>query len=133
MSSILIKNATIVNEGKIFKGDVLIIDELISAIGNADEMKIPAITETIDATGLLLLPGIIDDQVHFREPGLTHKGDIQSETRAAVAGGVTSFMEMPNTVPQTVTIEGSERKIQTGFRKITYQLFIPDRCHQRQP
>jgi len=69
MSSILIKNATIVNEGKSFKGDLLIINELISAIGNADEMNIPSGTETIDATGLLLLPGIIDDQVHFREPG----------------------------------------------------------------
>jgi dihydroorotase len=105
MSSILIKNATIVNEGKSFRNDLLIIDELITAIGSPDPVNIPYGTQIIDATGLLLLPGVIDDQVHFREPGLTHKGDIYSESRAAVAGGVTSFMDMPNTVPQTVTVE----------------------------
>jgi dihydroorotase len=126
MSNILIKNATIVNEGKSFKGDLLIINELISAIGNADEMNLPSVKETIDATGLLLLPGIIDDQVHFREPGLTHKGDILSETRAAVAGGVTSFMEMPNTVPQTVTIEALNEKYRLGSEKslINYSFLI---------
>ena len=106
MSSILIKNAIIVNEGKAFRGDLLIIDELISAIGLSDEMDIPNGTRIIDATGFLLLPGIIDDQVHFREPGLTHKGDIFSESRAAVSGGITSFMDMPNTIPQTVSLEG---------------------------
>lgn len=126
MSSILIKNATIVNEGKSSKGDLLITDELISAIGYEDEMKIPDATEVIDATGLLLLPGIIDDQVHFREPGLTHKGDINSETRAAVAGGVTSFMEMPNTIPQTVTIAALNEKYKLGSEKslINYSFLI---------
>jgi dihydroorotase len=105
MNSILIKNTTIINEGRTFRSDLLIKDELISAIGAFQQMNVPAGTKIIDATGLLLIPGVIDDQVHFREPGLTHKGDIFSESRAAVAGGVTSFMDMPNTNPQTVTIE----------------------------
>ncbi len=86
-------------------GDLLIKDEIIASIGSFDKFNIPPGTKIIDAKGLLLLPGIIDDQVHFREPGLTHKGDIYSESRAAVAGGVTSFMDMPNTNPQTVTID----------------------------
>ena len=117
MSDILIKNATIVSEGKIFRNDLLIKGELISAIGSSDDWKIPDGTKTIDAEGLLLLPGIIDDQVHFREPGLTQKGDILSESRAAVAGGVTSFMDMPNTVPQTVTIEALNEKYRLGSEK----------------
>lgn len=126
MSSILIKNATIINEGRSFHSDLLIADEVISAIGNADEMRIPDATKTIDAKGLLLLPGIIDDQVHFREPGLTHKGDILSETRAAAAGGVTSFMEMPNTIPQTVTIDALNNKYILGSEKslINYSFLI---------
>ncbi len=126
MSNLLIKNATIINEGKSSKGDLLIIDELISAIGSADEMQIPGNTTIIDATGLLLFPGIIDDQVHFREPGLTHKGDILSETRAAVSGGVTSFMEMPNTIPQTVTFETLNEKYKLGSEKslINYSFLI---------
>jgi dihydroorotase len=114
MSSILIKNATIVNEGKTFSSDLLIKDEIISTIGPADQMEIPSGTRTIDATGLMLIPGIIDDQVHFREPGLTHKGDINSESRAAVAGGVTSFMDMPNTNPQTVSIDSLNDKYRIG-------------------
>jgi dihydroorotase len=114
MSSILIKNARIVNEGKILRKDLLIKDELISAIGSSGEWKIPSGTIEIDAGRLLLLPGIIDDQVHFREPGLTHKGDIFSESRAAAAGGITSFMDMPNTVPQTVTIEALDEKYRLG-------------------
>lgn len=114
MSSILIKNATIVNEGRSFQGDLLIINEIISAIGTQVEMNIPSGTKIIDAKGLLLLPGIIDDQVHFREPGLTHKGDIYSESRAAVAGGVTSFMEMPNTNPQTISIKILNEKYALG-------------------
>ena len=114
MSSILIKNATIINEGRSFKSDLLIKDELISAIGYFDQINIPASTEIIDATGLLLLPGVIDDQVHFREPGLTHKGDIYSESRAAVAGGVTSFMDMPNTNPQTVSVKALNEKYIIG-------------------
>ena len=114
MSSILIKNATIINEGKTFRSDLLIKDELISSIGSNDQINIPSGTKIIDATGLLLIPGVIDDQVHFREPGLTYKGDIYSESRAAVAGGVTSFMDMPNTNPQTVTINLLNEKYQIG-------------------
>jgi dihydroorotase len=114
MSAILIKNAILVNEGRTFHSDLLIIDELISAIGVSDEMIIPASAKIIDATGLLLIPGVIDDQVHFREPGLTHKGDIHTESRAAVAGGVTSFMDMPNTNPQTVSVEILNQKYIIG-------------------
>src|SRR5674476_251772 len=114
MSSILIKNATIINEGRSFRNDLLIKDELISSIGSADEFTIPSRTTIIDAKGLLLMPGVIDDQVHFREPGLTHKGDIYSESRAAVAGGVTSFMDMPNTNPQTITIDILNEKYRIG-------------------
>jgi dihydroorotase len=105
MSSILIQNATIINDGRSSRNDLLIKDELISAIGPQISNNIPDGAQIIDATGLLLVPGVIDDQVHFREPGLTHKGDIHSESRAAIAGGVTSFMDMPNTNPQTVTID----------------------------
>ena len=90
MSNTLIKSATIINEGRRFVSDLLIKDEDIFAIGNSDEMEIPAGTKIIDASGMLLLPGIIDDQVHFRQPGLTHKGDIYSESRAAAAGGIVS-------------------------------------------
>ena len=85
MNSIYIKNASIVNEGRTFKGDVLIKEELISDIGSIDKSVVPDGARVINADGLLLLPGIIDDQVHFREPGLTHKGDILSESRAAVS------------------------------------------------
>ncbi|MDN3582687.1 dihydroorotase [Mucilaginibacter flavus] len=102
MSTILIKSATVVNENKQFIADVLIKDGLIERIdANIDAHA----DETINAEGLHLLPGLIDDQVHFREPGLTYKADIHSESRAAVAGGITSFMEMPNTVPNTLTQE----------------------------
>jgi len=114
MSSILIKNATIINEGRTYRNDVLVVNELISAIGSSDYINIPSGTKIIDAKGLLLIPGVIDDQVHFREPGLTHKGDINSESRAAVAGGVTSFMDMPNTNPQTVTIDILNEKYRIG-------------------
>jgi dihydroorotase len=114
MNSILIKNATIINEGKSFQSDLFIIDELISSIGSIDHAKIPAGTKIIDAKGMLLIPGIIDDQVHFREPGLTYKGDIYSESRAAVAGGVTSFMDMPNTNPQTVSVKILNEKYKIG-------------------
>ncbi len=126
MNSILISNATIINEGKIFKGDLLIKDELISAIGAPGQVKAPPGAKQIDASGLLLIPGVIDDQVHFREPGLTHKGDIFSETRAAAAGGITSFMDMPNTVPQTVTIDALNDKYILGSEKslINYSFYI---------
>jgi dihydroorotase len=114
MSTTLIRNATVVNEGKTFRGDVLIKEEIISAIGAPGQVKPPEGADTIDATGLLLLPGVIDDQVHFREPGLTHKGDIFTESRAAAAGGITSFMDMPNTLPQTITIKDLNEKYRLG-------------------
>lgn len=101
----LIKNATIVNEGSRFQAHLVVSGGLIQAIV-PQEVEIPESVqhfEIIDASGLFLLPGMIDDQVHFREPGLTYKGDIFSESRAAVAGGITSFMEMPNTNPNTLT------------------------------
>ncbi|MCL9806040.1 dihydroorotase [Flavobacterium amniphilum] len=110
MSSILIKNAKIVNEGKITEGEVLIENEFITQIGN--NLNIPENCKIIDAEGNYLMPGAIDDQVHFREPGLTHKGNIASESRAAVAGGITSFIEQPNTVPNAVTQEILEQKYQ---------------------
>ena len=106
---ILIKNAQIVNEGKIYKSDELIEDKIIKEI--AAEITIEA-EQIIDAKGLYLLPGVIDDQVHFREPGLTHKANIYTESKAAVAGGITSFMEMPNTNPQALTQELLEGKYQ---------------------
>ena len=102
MSSILIKSATIVNENKQFIADVFIKDGFIEQINNQINKNAD---QVINAEGLYLFPGCIDDQVHFREPGLTYKADIHSESRAAVAGGITSFMEMPNTVPNTLTQE----------------------------
>jgi dihydroorotase len=102
MSTILIKQATIVNENRQFVADLLVKDGLIERIDTTIDAQAD---EVINAEGLHLLPGCIDDQVHFREPGLTHKADIYTESRAAVAGGITSFMEMPNTVPNTLTQE----------------------------
>ena len=107
MGRVLIKNVNIVNENKVFESDILLDGEYIvkidSAIGDSE-------AKVIDARGRYLLPGLIDDQVHFREPGLTHKGDIASESRAAIAGGITTYMEQPNTIPQTTTIDKLEEK-----------------------
>ncbi|MDD2285710.1 MAG: dihydroorotase [Paludibacter sp.] len=115
---LLIKNATIINDGKRFTGSVLLDGELISAvISGSDIPEDVHADEVIDATGLWLIPGVIDDQVHFREPGLIHKADIATESMAAVAGGVTSFMEMPNTMPLTTTIEALENKYKLGAEK----------------
>ena len=111
MNRILIKNAKIVNEGSIFEGDVLIENDLIVEVADSISLK-SSDCKVIDAEGNYLIPGAIDDQVHFREPGLTHKGDIESESRAAVAGGITSFIEQPNTVPNAVTQEILEEKYQ---------------------
>ena len=105
----LIKNATIVNEGNVFLGDVLIENEIIKTISSTSITPPPS-SIIIDAKGKYLVPGVIDDQVHFREPGLTHKGTIYTEARAAVAGGITSFMDMPNTVPNTLTQALLEQK-----------------------
>ena len=108
----IIHNAEIINEGKRFIGYVVIDNEIISKVGESAPLQalISECDEAIDAQGMLLLPGAIDDQVHFREPGLTHKADIESESHAAVAGGVTSFMDMPNTKPATTTVELLEQK-----------------------
>jgi dihydroorotase len=106
--SILIKNATIVNENNTFKGDVLIENKIITKISS--EIKVTENVEIIDAEGKFLIPGFIDDQVHFREPGLTHKANIATESRAAIAGGITTFIEMPNTVPQATTQDLLEAK-----------------------
>lgn len=105
----LIKNAKIVNEGLIFEGDILIEGEFIKEISTSISAK-SSQDVIIDVEGSYVFPGVIDDQVHFREPGLTHKATIETESRAAVAGGITSFIEMPNTVPQATTIERLEEK-----------------------
>lgn len=108
MTKYLIKNGTLVNEGKSLTMDILLQDGIIQKIDK--NITADASMEVIDASGLFVLPGCIDDQVHFREPGLTHKGNIASESRAAVAGGITSFMEMPNTIPNALTQEYLEDK-----------------------
>lgn len=113
MKRTLLKNALLVNEGKTEAADLLIEDRFISRIDR--DISDPG-AKVLDLEGHYLLPGLIDDQVHFREPGLTHKGDIRSESRAAVAGGVTSYMEQPNTKPQTTTIERLEEKFAMGAR-----------------
>ena len=107
-STTVIQNARLVNEGQTFESDLLIRNGRIDKI--AQEIPAPDGADVVDANGRHLLPGMIDDQVHFREPGLTHKGDFYSESRAAVAGGVTSYMEMPNSKPTTTDAEQLEWK-----------------------
>ncbi|MEQ8470075.1 MAG: dihydroorotase [Marinoscillum sp.] len=120
----LIKNTQIVNEGKITTGDILIEGDLISKIGQ--ELATDSTIKEIDGSGKMVMPGLIDDQVHFREPGLTHKAEIYTEAKAAVAGGVTSFMEMPNVVPQTVTQELLADKYTIGANRslANYSFFM---------
>lgn len=123
MASILIKQAHLVNEGSVFVADVFIKNGKIEKIAP----QIDALADQeIDATGQYLFPGCIDDQVHFREPGLTHKGDLYTESRAAVAGGVTSFMEMPNTIPNVFTQQLLEDKYQLASQKslANYSFFL---------
>ena len=115
MNKILIKNAQIVNENKIFQGDILIEGNYITKINNSINLE-DSDTKIIDAEGNFVLPGVIDDQVHFREPGLTHKANIATESRAAVAGGITSFIEMPNTVPQATTQKLLEDKFEIASK-----------------
>ena len=124
MSKTLIKNAQIVNEGRIQIADVLISGERIERIERFIEAQ-PQMT-IIEAEGLYLLPGVIDDQVHFREPGLTHKAEIYTESRAALLGGVTSYMEMPNVVPQTTDLEKLEAKYEIGAQKsaVNYSFYL---------
>ena len=125
---ITIHNARIVNLGREYTGYVAIDGEFIHAMGDgaAPEALLAASQEVIDAAGMLLIPGCIDDHVHFREPGLTHKADIASESRAAVAGGVTSYMDMPNTKPLTITAEALEEKFDIAARSsvANYSFFI---------
>lgn len=125
---ILVHNATIINEGESYRGSVLVEHDKIKKVyrNEAVPEQILNQAEVIDGTGKLLIPGVIDDQVHFRQPGLTHKGDIESESRAALAGGTTSFMEMPNTNPQTTSIEELEKKFeiakQSAFANYSFYL-----------
>ncbi len=124
---VLLKNAQIINEGKIFYGHILINKPFIENIFTINlPESIPSDAEVIDCSGKYILPGIIDDQVHFREPGLTQKGDIHTESQAAVAGGITSFMEMPNTIPQTTTQKLLEEKFRIGADKsvANYSFYI---------
>ena len=121
----LIKNALLVNEGRTFRGHLLIEDRLIADIIEGDEAPSGADRE-VDASGCYVIPGVIDDHVHFREPGLTRKADIESESRAAAYGGVTTYFDMPNTVPQTTTMEALDEKFRLGAQKshVNYSFFF---------
>ena len=125
MRQTLITNGRIVNEGQSFDGFVVIEGDCIKSIGKGEAPRGDN-DETVDATGCLVLPGIIDDHVHFREPGLTHKADMASESRAAAAGGVTSYLDMPNTVPQTTTLEALQDKRDRARQKslVNYGFFF---------
>lgn len=122
----LIKNATVVNEGKSFKASIIINGDKITDIIENDITPRGDFDEIVDATGCFVLPGVIDDHVHFREPGMTAKADIESESRAAAYGGVTSYFDMPNTKPQTTTRQELENKLQLGKEKshVNYAFFI---------
>ena len=127
----LIKGGTLVNEGRTFNGSLVIDNEKITQIieGNTvvGDLQSPTVfDEVIDATGCFVLPGIIDDHVHFREPGLTEKADIDTESRAAAAGGITTYFDMPNTVPQTTTLEALEEKFTLAAQKshVNYSFFF---------
>ena len=123
-SRTIIRNARIVNEGRIQEADLLIADRIIEKI--ATSISVDGAYKEIDAQGKILIPGLIDDQVHFREPGLTHKAEIYTEAKAAVAGGVTSYMEMPNVIPQTTTQELLEEKYLIGKNRslANYSFFM---------
>ena len=126
MKRTYIKNARIVNEGQTFSGSVVIENEVIAEVLKAGEEPSAPCDETIDAQGMYLIPGVIDDHVHFRDPGLTHKADMSSESKAAAAGGVTSYMDMPNTNPQTTTLEALEAKFQDAATKsiVNYSFYF---------
>ena len=123
---LLIKGGTIVNEGRMFDGSIVVDGKDILAITEGGIQPEVTVDETIDASGCFILPGIIDDHVHFREPGLTEKADIDSESRAAAAGGVTSYLDMPNTVPQTTTLEALDEKFRIAAAKshVNYSFFF---------
>jgi len=122
----LIEGGTIVNEGRTFDGSIVVDGKDIIAVTEGKNRPEVPVDETIDASGCFVLPGVIDDHVHFREPGLTEKADIDSESRAAAAGGVTSYFDMPNTVPQTTTLEALDEKFSLAARKshVNYSFFF---------
>ena len=122
----LIYGATIVNEGRSFKGSLTLNNDLIESVVEGDALPEEHFDQRLDATGCLVLPGVIDDHVHFREPGLTTKADLESESRAAAYGGVTTFFEMPNTVPQTTTLEALNQKLELAQSKshVNYSFFF---------
>ena len=122
----LVKGGTLVNEGRTFNGSLVIEDERITRIIEGNDTPETSYDEVIDASGCFVLPGVIDDHVHFREPGLTEKADIDSESRAAAAGGVTTYFDMPNTVPQTTTLEALEEKFKLAAQKshVNYSFFF---------
>lgn len=122
----IIRNATLVNEGACFKGHLIIEDERIAEVLSSEETSVVPCDVEIDASGMYLLPGVIDDHVHFRDPGLTHKADMESESRAAASGGVTSYMDMPNTVPQTTSLETLDAKFVDAGKKsrVNYSFFF---------
>lgn len=126
MKRIHIHNARIVNEGQTFCGAIVIENEVIAEVLKQGEEPSAPCDETIDAQGCYLLPGVIDDHVHFRDPGLTHKADMYTESMAAAAGGVTSYMDMPNTNPQTTTLEALENKFQDAATKsiVNYSFYF---------
>ena len=126
MKRTYIHNARIVNEGQTFEGAVVIENEVIAEVLKAGEEPSAPCDETIDAQGMYLIPGVIDDHVHFRDPGLTHKADMSSESKAAAAGGVTSYMDMPNTNPQTTSLEALEAKFQDAATKsiVNYSFYF---------
>ena len=122
----LVKGGTIVNEGRTFNGSLVIEDERITRIIEGNHTPEASYDEVIDASGCFVLPGVIDDHVHFREPGLTEKADMESESRAAAAGGVTTYFDMPNTVPQTTTLEALDEKFALAATKshVNYSFFF---------
>jgi len=122
----LIQGGTIVNEGKTIDGTIVVEDDKIAKIITGNSHPETSFDQVIDASGCFVLPGIIDDHVHFREPGLTEKADIESESRAAAAGGITSYFDMPNTVPQTTTLEALDEKFRIAAKKshVNYSFFF---------
>ena len=122
----LITGGRIVNEGRVFDGQIVIDDEKIVTVSDSNNFPETSVEHTIDVSGCFVLPGVIDDHVHFREPGLTEKADMESESRAAAAGGVTTFFDMPNTVPQTTTLETLEEKFRLAAEKshVNYSFFF---------
>ena len=126
MSGLLIRGGTIVNEGESYRGWIVVEGERIARTGRGDYPRPEFDGETIDAEGMYVLPGVIDDQVHFREPGLTYKGDLHSESIAAAAGGVTSYMDMPNVKPPTVTNALLEEKLERAAETsvVNYSFYL---------